>query len=457
LQNFVANKISRKDVIWNYLATFLQIGSGVLLFPVILRLLSSETVGVWSIFVTITSLIGLLDFGFSPSFTRNITYIISGVSKLEKTGISNDSLNGQINYELLGCTIKAMKWFYSRIAFIAFFLLITAGSVYIYYVIKNNFEGDILQIAIAWVLFCLVNTYNIYTLYYDSLMMGCGLVLKSKQLIIISQIAYLFVSIVLIYCGFGIISIVIAQAVMIIIKRTLSYKYFFTLELNKELNKVSNEKFREVLSIITPNSIKLGLTSLGAFLVLQSSVIIGSFYLTLDQLASYGITVQVVNVIASLASVYFTSYIPKIAYLRVNKDIKHIRYIYLKCVIIMIITFIVSAFALILFGNWALNLLKSQTLLLQNSMILVIILITFLEKNHAIAGGFLLLKNEVPYFKAAIISGVATVIVMFILIKLFDFGIWGMILAPGIVQATYQNWKWPFVLIKELKSNGKNL
>ena len=78
------------------------------------------------------------------------------------------------------------------------------------------------------------------------------------------------------------------------------------------------------------------------------------------------------------------------------------------------------------------------------------LLISFLEKNHAVAGGFLLTKNEVPYFKAAIISGIATVIMLFILIKIAHLEVWGMILAPGIVQFAYQNWKWPVVLIKEL-------
>ena len=51
-------------------------------------------------------------------------------------GISSKNLDSEINYALLGNTIKAMKWFYSRIAIIAFILLISLGSYYINNIIK---------------------------------------------------------------------------------------------------------------------------------------------------------------------------------------------------------------------------------------------------------------------------------------------------------------------------------
>ncbi len=32
-----------------------------------------------------------------------------------------------------------------------------------------------------------------------------------------------------------------------------------------------------------------------------------------------------------------------------------------------------------------------------------------------------------------------------------DAGLWGLILAPGIVQLAYQNWKWPLEVYRDLK------
>jgi hypothetical protein len=35
--------------------------------------------------------------------------------------------------------------------------------------------------------------------------------------------------------------------------------------------------------------------------------------------------------------------------------------------------------------------------------------------------------------------------------------LWGMILAPGLAQLVYQNWKWPSVIIKELYAKNSNI
>lgn len=444
-------KIGKQDIIWNYLSTFLQIGSGIILFPLILRMLSSETVGIWSIFMTIFSLVSLLDFGFSPSFTRNITYIFSGVNSLKKTGISTENLNSEVNYELLAGTIKAMRWLYARIAVLTFLLLTTVGTFYIFFILKRGFSGESQTIFIAWFLFCLISTYNIYTLYYDALIMGRGLVKRNKQIIILSQIAYIAVSVILLLLGFDLISIVVAQAISVLVKRILSYKTFFSPKMKLKLAENKTDNFQEVIKVIMPNSMKLGLTSLGALLVLKASVIIGSFYVSLNELASYGITVQVVGLIASLAYIYYTTYVPRLGYLRVENDIAGIRSMYYRSIFVLLFTFIAGGFALTLFGNMILVFLKSQTLLLSQSMIIAILIISFLEENHSIAGGFLLSKNEVPFYKASIVAGLLTVILLFVFLKIFNLGVWAMILAPGVAQLIYQNWKWPLVLMKELK------
>lgn len=48
---------------------FFNIGAGILLLPVILKLLPADILGVWYIFLTISSLVQMIDFGFQPTFT----------------------------------------------------------------------------------------------------------------------------------------------------------------------------------------------------------------------------------------------------------------------------------------------------------------------------------------------------------------------------------------------------
>lgn len=443
--------IGHRDVVWNYVATFFQIGSGIILLPFILKMMSSETVGIWTIFSTITSMIALLDFGFNPSFTRNISYVFSGVKEFQKNGISKIGTNNTVDFGLLKGTISAMKWFYSIIAIIVLIIMFSAGSIYIYHIFKS-YSGNKLEAYIAWILLCVINSYNLYTLYYDSLLQGKGYIKKSKQIMIIGQSVYLLVAILLIYLGQGLIAIVGAQTLSIIIKRVLSYRVFFTKELKETLSKVVSTDRGIILKAIFPNAFKLGLTSFGGFIINKSAVIIGSLYISLDVIAKYGITMQIISILAGLAGVYFSSYLPKISQYSVHNNKTMLKKEYYKSASFQFIIFLLGGIVLIFAGNWALSLIKSQTQLLNNQMIIVALFIAFLESNHSIAASFLLAKNEVPFFKASLLSGAATLLLLWYFLSYTQLGLWSLILASGIVQAMYQNWKWPITLIKNLNS-----
>ena len=332
----------------------------------------------------------------------------------------------------------------------AFLLLTTAGTFYIFTILKRSFTGDNRVIIIAWILFCLISTYNIYTLYYDSLLMGRGLVKRNKQIIILSQILYIGVSVVLLLLGFDLISIVLGQAVAVASKRLLSYKSFFTSTLKTKLAEINSTNFRDIIKILLPNSLKMGITSVGAIIAIQASVIIGAFYVSLENLASYGITVQAVNLIASLAFIYYSTYVPQLGYLRVENNITGIKKLYYRSVIILLLTYIAGGVGIVLLGNVILIFLKSQTLLLSQTMIITILIISLLEKNHAMAAGFLLSKNEVPFYKASLAAGFMTVIFLFVFLKVYNLGVWALIISPGIAYL-YNNFKWPYELRKQLR------
>jgi O-antigen/teichoic acid export membrane protein len=443
--------IEKKDILWNYGATFLQIASSVLLFPFILRILPQETVAIWTIFSTIISFGNLLDLGFNPSFARNVSYVFSGVKSLKKEGYNIVETNhSEIDYGLFKSLLRAMRFFYSRMAFILLIILITFGTFYIYTILKK-YSGDTVNIYIAWAALCLINTYSFYTSYYDTLLTGMGLIKTSKQITILSQIIYLTTAIIFILLQFGLIAIVSAQIFSVITRRILSHFFIFTSELKDKLKKNVPQSQKHILKAIFPNALKIGITALGSFLVSRSAIIIGSLFLQLDTIASYGITIQIVGIINGIAMVFFGTYQPKIVQYRVQNNTEAIKNLYISGFYFLFFTYLFGGLALLFFGNWALNILDSKTLLLNKTLITVVLIISFLENNHALAGGILLTKNEVPFFKASILSGIFTIILLVLLLKIFNIGVLGMIIAPGIAQLCYQNWKWPKEVIKELR------
>jgi len=261
---------------------------------------------------------------------------------------------------------------------------------------------------------------------------------------------YLIVAVIMILLHFNLIAIVSAQALSTILRRLLSYYTIYTDEFKKALNDVVAKARKDFIKPILPNAVKLGITSIGFFLITRSATLIGALYLTLDDIGSYFITIQIVVIISSIAGVYLYTYLPQIAQYRITNNISAIRKIYLRSCGIMLLTFIAGGLALLFLGNWALELINSNTPLLSRSFIAVTLFIYLLETNHGFAGNILVTKNEVPFFKASLFAGFVTLLLLLSFFNFTHLGVWSMILAQGIAQGIYQNWRWPMVVAKEL-------
>ena len=445
--------IGKRDLIWAMLATLFRIGSGVLLFPMVLSMLPSETVGVWTIFTSVTLITGILDFGFNQSFARNISYVFSGVRSLKRNGHEYvaDAENEKIDYVLLKNTIGAMRYFYSRMALILFVFLAVGGTFYMYSLMQN-YGGDVREIYVAWAIVCIVNSYNLYTLYYDSLLSGRGLIKRKNQIVLIGNISYLALAVVLLLCRLGLVAIVSAQLVSVLIIREMSRRSFYSTDIKNGLSNVAEGEYKSVLKAIVPNAVKLGLASVGGFLTFRLSTFVGPMYISLSDMASFGITLQLLSVVSSLALLYTNVYLPKVFQWRVENNITQVRRTFRLSMLLVFIAFISGGLLISLLGNWALDVLGSDTQLLAGGLLAFLVLHYYLETNMVNATEYLLAKNEVPFYKRYLVSGVVTVILLFVFVGYLGLGVWGIIAAPMISQSILQYWKWPYEVYKELKS-----
>ena len=101
--------VGKSDIIWSYIAKFLGIASGLLVLPFILNRLTAEEMGLNYLMLTIGSMVSLLDFGFSPQFGRNITYVFSGAKELAKEGFSKKEVDSKPSYRLVATVIITAK------------------------------------------------------------------------------------------------------------------------------------------------------------------------------------------------------------------------------------------------------------------------------------------------------------------------------------------------------------
>ena len=448
-------EIGRKDVAWNMATTFMRVASGLLVLPVVLRVLPSYEVAIYFLFIELMGLTALLDFGFSNSFTRNVTYVFSGANNLLSKGyIPAESGNSQINYGLLRSVIRAMKRYYAALTVIFVVIFVAISPFYLAKPLESFPQNvDTMHVWVSWWLVGLLTAYQLYTYYYSALLMARGYVKRNQQIIILGQAARIVVCIIFLLLGFGLISMVIGQAVCDLLSRNLMNYVFYDKELKIKLFASENKivKTAEIMKIMTPNAVKIGVVSIGSFAVNKLSMFVAPLYLSLTVVGSFGLTRQMVNIIASIGLVWFTAFYPKVTERRLKNEQQHLKRMYIKGNLFLIAAFVVCGLGLIFVGPPLLALFHSKTVLLSTTFIIIYLIICFLEANHGLAAQILLTKNEVPFMYPALIAGAMTVVLLYIFLKFTPLGVFSLILAPGISQIVYQNWKWVYDVWKELK------
>lgn len=425
--------------------------SGIVVLPLLLNKLSADEVGMNYLMLTIGTLVSLFDFGFSPQFSRTITYVFSGAQVLRKEGIVLEDSKKEINYHLLRVVIETAHFIYKRISLIVFAIMITFGTVYIYYVtdgftnINNSF--------IIWIIYSISVYFNIYYIYYTSLLTGAALITESKKAMIYSKIAYIVIAYILLLCNVGLLSVVIANFISPFVSRYYSYFKFYTPVLKTKINSKQVEKnnIKEAIIILWPNAKKLGINFLGSYAISKAGIFIAGFYLSLSEIGSLGLMYQLNNIIVVLSTSMFTTYLTEFNRYRVQGEMNRLLEKYAFTMFVFYALYIIGSLGLIFFGNLILSLFSSNTLLPNTLTLVLFSLVIMLEQTHSCAASMIVTKNEVPFVKAAIFSGIVIVVFTFIFLKYTTFGIMGIVLVQGIVQLAYNNWKWPNVVMRDFQ------
>lgn len=444
-------KISKQDIIWNYLGNILNIGVSILILPFVLKYLSSNELGIWYVFISIETLILLLDFGFSPSITRNIVYAWIGVTEIVSEGTPelNSDGNFKPNIRLIHTIIFSSKKIYLYISVFSAILILLIGTPYINLIARS----DTKNILVAWGIFSIGLIINFYNSYWSPILKGIGAIKKSNQILLISKVIYLIFSIIGLSFGGGIVSISFVYFISGFLKNTLSKKHFKRIShIDYNIN-IDKEEVKKIFLTIWPNSKKQGIVSVGSWLITRSTTLIISYYFSLEITAQYGLSLQVLSVIFGISSLMFNSYNTEIIATKASKS--HVRFleIFGRSIVFQWIFGIIGSISVILVVPFLLKYLNSNSTLLSTNHLFLLSLILLLESNHSTFATTITLTNKVPFVKASIYSGLAIVLLSLISIYYTNLGIAGLLLSQGLIQLMYNNWYWPYYVCKENRTN----
>lgn len=442
----------KRDVIWGYLSQFLQYGASLLLLPLLLRKLDAAELGIWYVFISISAFVSMLDMGLSPTISRNVSYIASGAKQLLKDSFItiNPTETDKIDYGLLQAVISASKRIYLGMACLAFTLLASIGTWYIYSVSKGHIKPEIL--ASSWIIFVIATWINVYYKFYSPILQGRGLFAEFYRCNAIANIAGVAVTAVLIYFGSGLPGVALGFLVSSLTGRWLSWKYLYDQHFLTNLGAAPEAPLStwEIFKLLWHNAWRLGLGVVGAFLILRANTFLASAYLGLSITAQYAIAVQLYTALQSMATVYFNTKQPQFARLRIYNNQQGLRRAVTQSLLATNSFFLLSALGLVALGAPLLNLLGSKTELLPREVLAFMTFMYFLELNHSVAAGVIVTGNKVPFVKAALISGILICIFSLLSVKFTNLGLWGLLVAQFVVQLGFNNWKWPMVVYREI-------
>jgi O-antigen/teichoic acid export membrane protein len=428
----------------------MRLASAMIILPLILRLLPDQEVGLWNVMIGLNAMIYLLDFGFFQTFSRSVTYIFSGARELRGEGLGTAHEDGKIDYSLLKGALSAMRVYYAGVAIFLVILLFTGGYFYIEKLLEG-YSGDAENARLAWYLYGILLSYQFYTYYYDALLVGRGMIKRSRQIIVFSQCTHIVLASAMLIMGFGIISMVCGQTLATILNRMLSRRAFYDKETKAEVRNAQPSSWIIILKTLWKTAYKSGLANLSLVFTNKMLTLIGGLFIPLAVLGSYGITKQLADLTYTLSLIWFMTFLPKLTQNRLLGRECEVKRIYIKAQYIALGVFAALSVVVVTLGPWALRIIKSNTPLLESDLLVILFAASLFEAFTFLSTSVLVSKNTVPHYKAQMVTAVATIVILLIVLNYTEAGVIALIVVPLSVQLIYQHWKWTCVVLSDLK------
>ena len=428
-------------------------GSNFLLIPLLLVFLSKEQVGLWYVFVAISGFSQLLEFGFTATLSRNILYCISGVRRLTKQGCDYNSVAPGIDWHLLRAVLTTSKVIYAVMGIVALGLSASLGTVYVYGVTYGfAIEGSLL----SWLVFVIAIFTNLYFLYCLTFLRGVGDVAGENKAKTIARISQLFLTAVLLIAGLGLVAAAIGFFIYSFLMRLIAMRQFKKhSEIQEGLmhdgSAISKEEMLDVLKTISFVAWRDGVVSLAWYGATQAASLISSSYLGLEETATYSVMLQFASAIYNLSSAYMRSCFPMFQSASVHGDVETQRRTVETGISGYVVLYVCGyvAAALIL----PLLVIFKKDFICDQGLFAGIAMYYFLLNQHSLFCNLIVCMNEIPYFRAYIISTCCGIALSILFCGPLQMGPWGLVLGQALPQLMYNNWRWPLYVLTRVKTS----
>ncbi len=436
-------EIKKKDLFYGYIAYFFKYAGNILVLPFIVRNLSSSEYAIWNIFLAISTFVVLFDLGYGVVIQRYAMYAYSGAEEIDSNTVPQITRNTEPNYKLLYQIMIASNKIYSRISKLSSIALIIL-SPYIVYISRS--EYSYMQIIIPWIVFSFSVVINMYILSDATIIKGLGLIGQLQKIILINSIFSTAVKMISLELGLGILGLSISFLVTSILL-AIQYMRITSNEKNKNINLYSSLKktfdndFIESFKVIKDKSKGIGGVIISNFVQNQLFTIVAPIFISLEVMGRYGLSWQVISIVASLSSITFTTYTMRMGNYLVSNKMKELKETFSITVSIFLVLYFTGSLVTLSFGKNILSFIGSNTELLPRFQLILVVIFVFIIQINQKATNIISLSNNQNYVKSLMVSSGLIAVINVVLLFL-GFGITEVLISGILIHSSYNLWKW---------------
>jgi len=295
---------------------------------------------------------------------------------------------------------------------------------------------------LAWGITLAAVVWEIYASWWNVFLRSMNQVVAATRLIALMLAIRILLACGLLLLNGGLLSVPIASLLSSFLMQLWSRRLVLR-HLGTRLGDLDRSQTKALLATLWPNSWRIGLQSLSAYLATNANTLVCQAVFGLAASAEYGFSLQLINISASMAAVWTVVKWPLIGQHRVKHDHAALQRLIWPRIWLQYLTCGMLALAVIAVVPALLRWTNSEKTLLPTVWLSLLALNGLLEMNFSFWGTLIMTENRTPFVRPAVISNLTSFVIALALVHTTQLGLAAFVLPPLVIGGLYNYWKWP--------------
>lgn len=288
LEEALRKVFSSKNQGWTFLSQVSRMFSGIIFIFIVVRLLEAQALGYWYKFSAVFGMASLAEMGMRQVYSRHITYA---------NATRNNNDGSQLN-----AFVRQGHGIYARLSFLVATLAITGGTWWLFGLKIFSVPEELM----AWTAYVFGGAIMVYSIYYSAVISGLGQLWIIQKISVICSVLSIFLLFALSFLiPSGVLLPVASYCLVQVTSLILSQQAAKNIYSINNISPFRSENVPHKLSDVLKRDLSAALLTMVGYQILTSG-----FILTIGKsednsvVGSYGLTMQVITVVLTLASTW---------------------------------------------------------------------------------------------------------------------------------------------------------